>query len=78
MSQLPFYSPAFDHRFSERDNSPAMSFASAASDSPGFSASDESDFSGFSHGAAMGSSLGITIPREYSRVRSLAPFRKPA
>lgn len=78
MSQLPFYSPVLDHCFSEWDNSPAMSFVLAASDSPGFSASDESDFSGFSYDAAMGSSLGITIPREYSRVRSLLPFRKPA
>lgn len=78
MSQLPFYSPVLDHHFSERDNSPAMSFVSAASDSPGFSTSDESDFSDFSHDAAMGSSLGITIPRDYSGVCSLAPFHKPA
>lgn len=55
--------------FQDRAGSPAMSMA-AASDSAGFSMSDESDYVNYSHGSIRGvGGLGLSIHRDYPRVK---------
>jgi hypothetical protein len=64
--------------FSDRDNSPAMSIS--AGDSPGVSASEDSDFGVVSHGygAVTNSGLRLSIPQEFSCVRSSSSHHEHA